>query len=88
MIKITTIILSIGMLAACGSTNETASNNDESQKVASNKDMVCEQTATTGSHLKKKRCMSKKVAETVREVNRDNIRALNRSQQIGPKDKR
>jgi len=37
-------------------------------------DMVCETMASTGSHLKKRSCMSQGMADALREQNRDALR--------------
>lgn len=87
MIKIAALIFTTVLLTACSSTSENATNENETHVVAKNKDMVCEQRASTGSHLRKKRCMSRKVAEAVREVNKENMRALNKAQALGEKNK-
>lgn len=76
----------ITLLTACHSTSDTAANKTTVAKTSS-KNMTCEHTASTGSHLKKKRCMSKELAEAVREVNKENMRSLKKAQSIGQKNK-
>jgi len=84
MIRIITIVSAITLIG-CHSTDEQGTS---TQTVQTNKqEMVCEQRATTGSNLKKKRCMSKKLAEEVRKVNQENMRTLKRNQQIATKNK-
>ncbi len=87
MIKITTII-SLLVLAGCHSTHGSGNGTTSTVAKTNTKDQVCEQSATTGSNLKKRRCMSRAVSDAVREQNQQDMRSLNRAQQVGAKDKR
>jgi len=70
MLKKIAIISFATLLVACSG--------NPNGKVAKNQvdtsDMVCETSASTGSHLKKRKCMSKGLAQAVREQNRDALR--------------
>ena len=85
MIKIITA-LSLLTIVGCHSTH----NKDNSEVVAqtSNKEQVCEQSATTGSNLKKRRCMSRKLADQIQRVNQENMKTLNRAQKLGDPNKK
>jgi hypothetical protein len=77
--KISIISIAI-LLAACGSTSpgyddKSKENDDKYSKMKKNKDMACEYRASTGSHLKKRTCMSKELADEIRRRNQEALRS-------------
>ena len=75
MNKLIITVCAISLLSACSGTKSANKSND-GKNLASNKNIVCERTAGTGSHLKKKTCMSRAKAEMLREAaKRDMARA-------------
>jgi starvation-inducible outer membrane lipoprotein len=62
--------ITVSILSACAA----APKNTEQTKLAKNKNMVCEHSANTGSHLKKKKCMSKKLADEVRRESQESFK--------------
>ncbi len=87
MNKIIGPIITIFFLAGCSSTSETTEggNNQlaQKQKKAS---MVCEHRATTGSHRRKKTCMSKKLAKELEAENREAMREIQKRGNYKVKD--
>ncbi|NOU52921.1 hypothetical protein HG263_20685 [Pseudoalteromonas sp. JBTF-M23] len=63
---------SILLLSGCNSTSE--SSDDRVAKV--DNDLVCESRPTTGSNLRKRRCMSRQLAEQVQRENKDAMRQV------------
>ncbi len=55
-------------LAAC---NTTKQNSAKSRAYAANEDIKCQKSMTTGSHINKKRCISKAQAKREREASQD-----------------
>ncbi|BBN80152.1 hypothetical protein PA25_01370 [Pseudoalteromonas sp. A25] len=60
-------------IAGCSSTQDTQSGSAASWK---DPDMVCESIAQTGSNLRKKRCMSKELADEIRANTKEGMRKL------------
>ena len=69
--------ISIFLLSACSSSGGSEKYNG----LAKNENMVCEHTAQTGSHMKKKKCMSKELSEAVRQKNQEALRRLDKKGQ-------
>ncbi len=65
---------SIGLLLSACAGNK-AGNTTTDKVVADNEDRVCVKAARVGTHLKKKRCMSKEQAEEEREVAQELMRS-------------
>lgn len=76
MIRITTTALVL-LLSACSSQKD----NSQYEQLAKNKEMVCENRAQTGSNIKKKKCMSKDLAEAVHQKNQEALRRLDKKGQ-------
>ena len=77
--KVSLISISI-LLAACSSSqpgyaDKSQKNADKYAKMAKDKNMVCEYTATTGSHRKKRTCMTKEISDEVRRRNQEALRS-------------
>lgn len=73
-----TVVLSLAiLLTACGSTDpaKAKANDEEFAKLKNDKNMVCEYTATTGSHRKKRTCMSRELSDEVRRRNQEALRS-------------
>ncbi|CAH9064487.1 hypothetical protein PSECIP111951_03364 [Pseudoalteromonas holothuriae] len=62
------------LLSGCNSTSEGSS--DTRVAKADNADLVCESRPTTGSNLRKKRCMSRALAKEVRKETREAMRRV------------
>lgn len=80
MLKKTLLISITILLAACSSSqsgyaDKSKENDDKYTKMANDKNMVCEYRATTGSHRKKRSCMSKELADEVRRRNQEALRS-------------
>ncbi|WNC71151.1 hypothetical protein RGQ13_13595 [Thalassotalea psychrophila] len=76
-IKTIILVASVITLGACSST-ESQDNKKDEMTLASAKSngMVCEHRASTGSHLKKRSCMSKELADEIREHNKHDMGKL------------
>lgn len=77
--KISLISITI-LLAACSSSqsgyaDKSKENDDKYTKMANDKNMVCEYRPMTGSHRKKRTCMSKELADEVRRRNQEALRS-------------
>lgn len=77
--KISLISITV-LLAACSSSqpgyaDKSKENDDKYTKMAKDKNMVCEFRPTTGSHRKKRTCMSKELADEVRRRNQEALRS-------------
>ena len=59
------------MLGGCAA----APKDTEYRELAKSKDLACEHSAKTGSHLKKKKCMSKELADEIRRRNQQALRS-------------
>ncbi len=68
--NITLMVITASFLFACA----TAPKDSNQSKIAKNKNMVCEHSANTGSHLKKKKCMSKKLADEIRRESQESFK--------------
>lgn len=80
MIKIVSIIALATLLSACSSSQasyaeKSAENDQEYERIAKNKNMVCEYKATTGSHRKKRTCMTKKLSKEIQRRNQAAMRS-------------
>lgn len=80
MIRKISIIALVTLISACSSSQagyaeKSAKNDQQYAKMAKNKDMVCEYKATTGSHRKKRTCMTKALADEVRRKNQEALRS-------------
>lgn len=80
MLKTLCLVTTIALLSACSSSQsgyaeKSAENDKEYAKMVKDKKMVCEYRATTGSHRKKRTCMSKALAEEVRRKNQEALRS-------------
>jgi len=73
MNKVILTLCAISLLSACSGT-KSANNANGTQKVASNKNIVCERTAGTGSHLKKKTCMTRAQAKALKQQSQEDMR--------------
>ena len=62
---------SLILLCACAGPKS----NEQYEKLSKDKSMVCEHTASTGSHLKKRKCMSKDLADELRRQNQEAMRS-------------
>lgn len=71
MNKVLLSLVSTVFLFACSGTAEKAEDGSTVAKV--NKNMICENTATTGSHLRKKKCMTKAQAEHLRKISKEDM---------------
>ena len=77
--KISLISITI-LLAACSSSQsgyaeKSKENDDKYAKMANDKNMVCEYRPQTGSHRKKRTCMSKELADEVKRRNQEALRS-------------
>lgn len=70
-----TIILSACSSSQAGYAEKSAENDKEFAKISKDKNMVCGYRATTGSHRKKRTCMSKQLADEVRRKNQEALRS-------------
>jgi hypothetical protein len=80
MIKKISIIALVTLISACSSSqvgyaDKSAENDQQYAKMAKDKNMVCEYRATTGTHRKKRTCMSKELADEVRRKNQEALRS-------------
>lgn len=80
MFKKNLLIAMLTMISACSSitpeySEKSKANDDKYAKMNKDKNMVCEHKATTGSHLKKRTCMSKELADEVRRRNQEALRS-------------
>ena len=80
MKKIVVATIATLIIAGCGSTSNESGAQLASAETTDRKNQVCEMSATTGSHLKKKKCMSKKMAKRIREQSQSVIREQARRQ--------
>tara|TARA_R110000744_G_scaffold29968_1_gene71190 strand:- start:5031 stop:5315 length:285 start_codon:yes stop_codon:yes gene_type:complete len=77
MFKQISLISLAVLLAACSATDpgKSKANDAMYDKMAKDKDMVCEYRPTTGSHRKKRTCMKKELADEVRRRNQEALRS-------------
>jgi|TARA_B110000908_G_scaffold124746_1_gene146265 hypothetical protein len=80
MIKIITLITLVTLVSACSSSapgysEKAAANDKKYEQMAKDKNMVCEFRPTTGSHRKKRTCMSKELSDEVRRRNQEALRS-------------
>ncbi|WP_371377292.1 hypothetical protein [Thalassotalea aquiviva] len=69
------IISIVSIITGCA---PSQSEHEKYNGIAKNEDMVCEHIASTGSHMKKKRCMTKELAAEVREKNQQAMKEASR----------
>ncbi len=79
MIRTISMIALVALISACSSSQpgyaeKSAANDQEYAKLDENKNMVCEYKAETGSHRKKRTCMSKELADEIRKRNQAVLR--------------
>jgi hypothetical protein len=80
MIKQITLIALVTFISACSSSapgysEKSAANDKKYEEMAKDKNMVCEYRATTGSHRKKRTCMTKELSDEVRKRNQEALRS-------------
>ncbi|MCW8833925.1 MAG: hypothetical protein OQK03_11445 [Colwellia sp.] len=80
MIKKITLVALVTFISACSSSEpgyseQSAANDKKYEKMAKDKNMVCEFRPTTGSHRKKRTCMSRELADEVRRQNQEALRS-------------
>ena len=80
MLKSISFFMLIIFLGACSSSqpgysDKSAANDKKYKEMAKDKNMVCEYRPTTGSHRKKRTCMSKALADEVRRRNQEALRS-------------
>ena len=80
MIRTISMIALIALISACSSSQsgyaeKSTENDQEYAKLDESKNMVCEYKAETGSHRKKRTCMSKELADEIRERNQAALRS-------------
>ena len=80
MLRIISLIIFVVLLSACSSSqpgyaDKSKENNEKYEKMSKNKNMVCEYRPTTGSHRKKRSCMTKELADEVKRRNQEALRS-------------
>ena len=80
MIKKIALITFTLLITACSSSKpeyakKSAANDKKYAEMQKDKNMVCEYVATTGSHRKKRVCMSKPLGDEIRRRNQDALRS-------------
>lgn len=78
MKTIVSALISVILLTACQSTSDNDANVASTNK--KNNNVVCENMATTGSHIKKRTCMSKAQAKAIQ---KDAQESMRRAQERG-----
>lgn len=80
MLKTISVVSLAILLTACSSSqpgyaDKSKENDDKYAEIAKDKNMVCEYRPTTGSHRKKRTCMTKQLADEVRRRNQEALRS-------------